>query len=182
MIRRLAFFVISVAAILGLLATTASASPITGAKHFTGSDRSFQMTDRNGTFTAQTYYRNEPPPEIGQFAGISWSFKAAPQVAAIATTPMDCTAGLNPDARQHYHDHHAGIPADYLWHSSTPTVEFDRSYQLYGNCVFRVNVGGNTGTANLGIKFTFDIADGLPTARTAQQPYASTLNVSYDRT
>jgi hypothetical protein len=181
MMRRLFLCALVALVAWGTATTAAGADVIHGEKHFSGSDRAFSATDRNGTFNAQTYYQNEPPPEIGQFAGVAWSFQIAPQVQAIAISPMDCTAGIIPDARAPYHDFHPGLPVDYLWHSSTPTVNFaPASYQLWGNCTFRVSVGGNTGTANLGLTFHFDIADGLPTTVPDGEAYASQLNVTYD--
>ncbi|MEU6275366.1 hypothetical protein ABZ871_23580 [Streptomyces populi] len=86
-----------------------------------------------------------------------------------------------------YHDRHANVGVDYFWHSSVPNNRRNKDYTLYGNCTFRVNVGGRTGTANLGFSFNYALFDGITPSLTTQDaddvedpPYLSDLKIAYD--
>ncbi len=140
----------------------AQTGPLEGRYEFTGksTERYFEMSDSNGTFTGRTSYVDVPPPEIGQTITMAWSFRISPSVRSIATSPMTCTT----DVAQvpSYRDYHPDIPVDYFLHSSVPMLGFNTNYDLEGKCVFQVNVGGRPGTATLTYKFHFRIADGLP--------------------
>jgi hypothetical protein len=113
---------------------------------FTQSNTTFDETDAHGRFTGQALTKP------GQAVPMSWSFRVAPAVQAIAVGPMNCTAG---HMQLPYHDSHDNIPVDYFWHS---TVQGNRSdntkYDLYGSCTFKVK---NNGTANLRFVFHYSL-------------------------
>jgi len=156
---------LALAALLTFFVATpgfAQDAPLEGRYEFTGksTDRYFEMSDSNGTFTGRTSYVDAPPPEIGQTITMAWSFRVSPAVRAIAVSPMTCTTGVAQVPS--YRDHHPDVPVDYFLHSSVPKLGFSTNYDLEGKCTFKVNVSGRPGTATLTYKFHFRIADGLP--------------------
>jgi hypothetical protein len=115
---------------------------------------------------------------------MGWSFRTSPAVQAIATGRMTCTAG---HMQLPYHDKHTNVGVDYFWHSTVPNNRRNKDYTLYGHCTFRVNVGGRTGTANLGFSFNYALFDGITPPLAAEDStspesdsYASDLEVTYD--
>lgn len=116
---------------------------------FTQSSEYFDQTDRNGRFTAQANMHS------GWVVPMAWSFTVSPAVQAIASSPMNCTAGHH---QLPYSDTHNNIPVDYRWHSTVPGNKVDNTrYDLWGNCTFSVNVGGRPGTANLSFQFHYSM-------------------------
>ncbi|MEU6283116.1 hypothetical protein [Streptomyces sp. NPDC047028] len=86
-----------------------------------------------------------------------------------------------------YHDKHTNVAVNYFWHSSVPNNRRNKNYTLFGNCTFRVKVGGRTGTANLGFSFRYSLFDGISrligqgSGATAEKPsYATDLKIAYD--
>lgn len=121
----------------------AHAGEISGRMIFKPNDLSYALADRNGRFTAQATYTPGLP--------IAWSFTPGPQLRAIATSPMTCTAG---HMQLRYHDRHV-VPVQYTWHSTIRGHATNVEYLMYGSCKFQVNVGGKPGTAVLTIKFSY---------------------------
>lgn len=85
---------------------------------------------------------------------MAWSFRIAPAVQAIATSPMNCEAG---HLQLSYHDKHIGVPVSYFWHSTVRGHSYNRSYTLWGSCTFKVNVNGKPGSAVLNFRFNYSI-------------------------
>ncbi|MFF1285451.1 hypothetical protein [Streptomyces sp. NPDC058299] len=86
-----------------------------------------------------------------------------------------------------YSDQHKDVPVEYFWHSTVPNNRRNKDYTLYGNCTFRVKVGGGTGTANLNFSFKYSLFDGITPSLTVQDDagdedtsYTSDLEISYD--
>ncbi len=143
------FFVVAVAALALLspshagIGRAALSGEIAGRMIFTAAQPNYSITDSNGTFTGQVTWVAADLP-------MAWSFRASPQVRAIATTPMTCEAG---HMQLPYSDKHV-VPVDYQWHSTVRGHATNTDYILYGSCQFGVNVGGRAGTAVL--RFHFD--------------------------
>lgn len=144
---------------------------------FTQSAEYFDATDRNGRFTAQANMHS------GYTIPMAWSFRVAPAVQAIATSSMNCTAGHH---QLSYSDSHPNVPVDYHWHSTVQGNKVNNTkYDLWGNCTFRVQVGGNPGTANLKFEFHYSMfcAPCGSVAAAAREPGLSIeLDVVYDDT
>ncbi|MFE9259254.1 hypothetical protein [Streptomyces sp. NPDC006879] len=149
------------------------------AKHvFKVSAPYYKKTDSNGTFTGQTDVAKSVP------ATMAWSFRVSPKVQAIATGNMTCKAG---HMQLPYHDAHSGVAVGYFWHSSVKNNRLNKDYTLYGNCNFRVNVGGKTGTANLGFRFNYSLVNGISKrsapeaeAPSADDAFSTELDIAYD--
>jgi hypothetical protein len=130
-----------------------------GKKFFELDDRSFQATDRNGTFNAQVTYvtggrpfRNNP---------VAFSFTISPYLRSIATSNMHCQAWQTKSGSlTGASDNHASIPPDYLWHWSFPDNPMGADMAVNGACSFLVNVGGRTGRANVSFIFRYVVDDG----------------------
>ena len=138
---------------------------------FTPANTTSDDSDRNGRFTGQA--QTNP----GHPVPMAWSFRISPAVQAIATSPMDCTAG---HMQLNYHDTHAAVPVDYFWHSTVPGNQSDNTkYDLYGNCTFRVQ---GPGTANLKFVFHYSMFCG-PCGPAGATPagFSSRLDIAYDR-
>lgn len=171
----------ALAAVLALGAVPAQAG-VTQAKHtFKMSAPSYKKTDSNGTFTGQVNMAGT----VGKPAHMAWSFRTSKKVQAIATGKMTCSAG---HMQLPYHDKHTNVAVSYFWHSSVPSNRRNKDYTLYGNCTFRVKVGGKKGTANLGFRFNYSLFDGISKSvapedgPTAEDPnaYSSELDITYD--
>ncbi|MEV7318702.1 hypothetical protein [Streptomyces sp. NPDC093970] len=170
----------ALAAVLALGAVPAHAGTQHGKFTFKVSDPYYKKTDANGTFTGQVNMAGT----VGRSAPMAWSFRTSPAVQAIATGRMTCSAG---HMQSPYHDSHANVAVNYFWHSSVPDNRRNKDYTLYGNCTFRVNVGGQTGTANLGFSFNYSLFDGITPSLTMSEsadgestPYVSDLRIAYD--
>ncbi|MCF1594365.1 hypothetical protein [Streptomyces muensis] len=144
------------------------------------SDPDYKRTDANGTFTGQVNMAGT----VGRPAHMAWSFRTSPTVQAIATGRMTCKAG---HMQLPYHDSHANVAVNYFWHSSVPNNRRNKNYTLYGNCTFRVNVGGRPGTANLGFSFRYSLFDGISPSSQGRgetpvedTSYSSDLKIAYD--
>ncbi|MEV0438399.1 hypothetical protein AB0I84_14025 [Streptomyces spectabilis] len=159
----------------------AHAAVTKGSHTFKVSAPSYKKTDRNGTFNAQI--------NMGQYVGkkapMAWSFTTSPAVRAIAASKMQCNAG---HMQLKYHDKHPDLKVNYVWHSTVPGNAHNKKYTLYGNCTFRVKVGGKTGTANLGFTFNYSLFDGISKsaalsngAEDEATAYSSDLQVDYDQ-
>ncbi|MEU8463955.1 hypothetical protein [Streptomyces sp. NPDC029003] len=152
-----------------------------GSHTFKMSAPSYKKSDGNGTFNGQVNMAGN----VGKNAPMAWSFTTSPTVRKIATGQMNCKAG---HMQLPYSDSHPSVGVDYHWHSTVPDNRHNTKYTLYGNCVFRVNVGGRTGTANLGFRFNYSLFDGIsknaPDAENAgsqkESSYASDLQIAYD--
>ncbi|CAL9436187.1 hypothetical protein [Streptomyces sp. enrichment culture] len=151
-----------------LLASAPAHAGTQQAKHtFKMSAPYYKKTDSNGTFTGQVNMAGT----VGKPATMAWSFRTSPKVQAIATGRMTCKAG---HMQLPYHDSHANVPVDYFWHSSVKNNRRNKDYTLWGNCTFRVKVGGKTGTANLGFRFNYALFDGISRSAAADQPTGDT--------
>ena len=117
-----------------------------GEMRFTRLDRYYDLTDRNGTFTAQVSWEAAGLP-------VAWSFRMTPALRAIATGPMVCDAGSMQSA---YHDHHI-VTSDYNCNCTVGSHFFNTPYTLYGSCTFPVDVGGNPGKAVVSFRFAYDM-------------------------
>ncbi|MFG3496962.1 hypothetical protein [Streptomyces sp. NPDC047928] len=174
----------SAALAAALLVPTAPAhAGVQQAKHvFKMSAPYYEKTDSNGKFTGQV----NMAATVGKPATMAWSFRTSPKVQAIATGKMTCKAG---HMQLPYHDSHSNVAVDYFWHSSVKNNVRNKDYTLYGNCTFRVKVGGKTGTANLGFRFNYSLFDGIskmaprdeatPPASTDDE-FGSDLEITYD--
>lgn len=144
---------------------------------FTQSAEYFDATDRNGRFTAQANMH------AGYTIPMPWSFRISPQIQAIATSNMNCTAGHH---QLPYSDSHPSVPVDYHWHSTVQGNQVDNTkYDLWGNCTFRVQVGGNPGTANLRFQFHYSMfcaPCGRLTARELEEGFSTELEIMRDDT
>lgn len=144
--RKLIAIASSALAAITLLAGTASADHY---HTFTQSAEYFEATDNNGHFTAQANMH------AGYAVPMPWSFRISAAVQAIATSTMNCTAGHN---QLSYSDSHPNIQVDYHWHSTVQgNLVKNIKYDLWGNCTFRVQVGGRPGTANLNFQFHYSM-------------------------
>lgn len=74
--------------IITAMSVAGTAHAVRASHHFYINSPAFSVTDRNGTFNAQVNYDAPGHPPL------AWSYNIAPQVEAIATSPMTCTAGL----------------------------------------------------------------------------------------
>jgi hypothetical protein len=153
---------------MGLLVTPASAD------HnftFTQANTTFDATDSNGRFTGRAV------TNPGQAVPMAWSFRISPQVQAIATSAMDCTAG---HMQLNYHDGHPGVPVDYVWHSTVPGNQSNNTqYTLYGSCSFRVV---NNGNANLRFSFHYSMfcgPCGLPRSDPGRNELSTSFEIKY---
>jgi hypothetical protein len=159
----------------GAVTLLLAAAPPASAAHqhvFTQSSEYFEATDSNGRFTAQANMHS------GWVVTMPWSFQISPAVQAIAVSPMNCTAGHN---QLPYSDNHPNIPVSYHWHSSVPGNKVDNTnYDLWGNCTFRVNVGGRPGSANLKFQFHYSMFCGPcgPKSADGTHRLSSTLTVN----
>ncbi|WP_410654921.1 hypothetical protein [Amycolatopsis sp. lyj-112] len=158
------------AGVLALVGLTIGPAQAEHSFTFTQANTKFDATDTHGRFTGQA--KTIP----GQAVPMTWSFRVAPAVQAIATSSMNCTAG---HMQLSYHDAHSNIPVDYFWHS---TVQGNRSnntkYDLYGSCTFSVK--GN-GKANLKFVFHYSMfcgPCGNVAARTIANGFSTTLDVT----
>ncbi|EHN76306.1 hypothetical protein SMCF_4200 [Streptomyces coelicoflavus ZG0656] len=172
----------ALAAVLAVGSVPAHAGVTQGKHTFKMSAPSYKRTDSNGTFTGQVNMAGT----VGKPAHMAWSFRTSPKVQAIATGRMTCTAG---HMQLPYHDKHTNVAVGYFWHSSVPGNRRNKNYTLYGNCTFRVKVGGKTGTANLGFRFNYSLFDGISksvgargeaSAAAEATAYASDLDIAYD--
>ncbi|SDH20319.1 hypothetical protein SAMN05216553_117194 [Lentzea fradiae] len=148
-------------AIAALLALALLPGTANAAHHhtFTQSAEYFDATDSNGRFTAQVNMHS------AMVVPMPWSFRVSPKVQAIATSNMNCRAG---HSQLSYSDSHPNVPVDYHWHSTVQGNRVDNSkYDLWGNCTFRVQVGGKPGTANLKFEFHYTLFCG-PCGRSEQ--------------
>ena len=124
----------------------AHAGELAARKVFTRIDTYYELTDRNGTFSAQVAWASAQNT-------VYWSFRPSPAVRAIATGPMDCTAGHLEFPG--YHDQHLGLPVDYRWHSTVQGSFFNVDYTLWGTCSFPVQANGQAGQAVLNFHFNY---------------------------
>lgn len=163
--------------VAALLSFTSVTVGVASADHyftFTQAHTTFDDSDRNGRFTGQA--QTNP----GHAVPMAWSFRISPAVQAIATSPMDCSAG---HMQLNYHDNHPAVPVDYFWHSTVQGNQSNNTkYDLYGNCTFRVQ---GPGTANLKFVFHYSMFCGPcgPASFAASDPggYSSTMEIAYDR-
>jgi hypothetical protein len=119
-----------------------------GTKTFTSKAPYYSSTDKNSTFTAQTNFVASLPT--------AFSFKINPALAAVAIspattakatrTPPNCTYNKVPPQ-----------PVDYIFHWSCSGQAAEVEYRLDGTWVFRVEIGGQTGTATINWKFDYVI-------------------------
>jgi hypothetical protein len=125
-----------------------------GEKIFSVSDTYFEADDSTGDFAAQVTYNSNGNP-------VAFSFVLSAGLQAIAITPMTCTAWqfLN-GASTGRQDYHPNLPVNYLWHWSFPGNPIGDNMMVSGQCVFRVSVGGNTGTATASFVFRYVVGDG----------------------
>ncbi|MGW6244371.1 hypothetical protein [Streptomyces roseolus] len=173
----------ALAASLLLTAAPAHAGTQPGKHTFKMSAPYYKKTDANGTFTGQVNMAGT----VGQPATMAWSFRTSPTVQAMATGKMTCKAG---HMQLPYHDSHSNVAVDYFWHSSVKNNRRNKDYTLWGNCTFRVKVGGRTGTANLGFNFRYSLFDGISASGAARDQltpepstgdeFASDLSITYD--
>ncbi len=101
----------------------------------------YTFTDRNGT---ENIRYNCP------YHNVNWGFKIAPQLRAIAIGPVSELGARwwkNGRAQSANSPHVA--PADYHFHGTFPRVYDNDEISYYDVYVFRVRVGGRTGTARL---------------------------------
>ncbi|KJS63473.1 hypothetical protein [Streptomyces rubellomurinus] len=151
--RRLSVVALGVLATAIGLAAPADAAGDYGSKIFSINDPYFEATDSNGTFTAQVSYGNGNP--------VALSFRLSAYLVGISTSPMTCTSWqFRNGAFTGTSDNHANIPTSYFWHWTFPTNYLGDNMQASGNCRFRVNVNGNSGTANVNFRFDYVVGDG----------------------
>ncbi|MEV0057985.1 hypothetical protein AB0H34_46790 [Saccharopolyspora shandongensis] len=133
----------------------------------------FDASDNNGRFTGQVNFSAPGVP-------MAWSWDLAPHIEAIATSPMDCSAGLVQPTPP-YHDRHPSVPVTYLWHSTVTWSYLGTPYDMWGNCRFNVNVGGRPGVANLKLDFRYTINKiPRPLAEDEQgSKFSSNLEITY---
>jgi hypothetical protein len=184
-VNRLLARLVAVFAIFATVAVSAASPALADGryeKYFSFESSTFSATDRYGSFNAQVSIFSVGHP-------MAWSFRLAPQLQAIATTPMTCTAqGWDSNyLPTGYFDRHVDIPVDYLWHSTIRNEPWDQDRTLTGSCVFRVNPPG---TATVSWQFNYEISQrGLVCspncprvpARDADGAFESAYSVAYDQ-
>lgn len=154
---------------------SSATAELQASKTFTRFDSSYTKTDRNGHFTGQVTWGAPKLP-------MAWSFKLAPQLRAIATSPMTCKAG---HMQLPYSDTHRDVGVDYTWHSTVSGNLYNARYTLWGYCTFRVNVGGQTGTAKVSFRFNYSIArtasDPLSAGTADLRPHTTDRSITWDK-
>jgi hypothetical protein len=145
---------------IGIGTTPASAAGNYGTKIFSIGDQYFEATDSNGHFTAQVTYVSGGRPFREN--PVAFSFVISPYLKSIATGSMNCTAWQQKNgASTGASDHHAGIGPGYIWHWTFPqNNSIGANMMASGNCTFRVDVAGRTGTANVSFVFRYVVGDG----------------------
>lgn len=95
-------------------------------KQFTPQRPECETSTPQGRFTGQIAYGSSSP------YAFQWSFRLNGPTAALAAGPMVENADLFDHGNRvgNYHDHHSGIPSDYLVHSSVGGLTTSGSYEL----------------------------------------------------
>ncbi|MFB7669006.1 hypothetical protein ACFC1R_34690 [Kitasatospora sp. NPDC056138] len=111
------------------------------------SDGKRTFTDRNGTFNVRYNcgYNN-----------VNWGYNVSPAVVAIAVSNMQETGvpwykGSQFLGKNSPHN----VPVDYFLHGTQGGVNSADLLHWYDTMTFRVNAGGNPGTANLNVGGSF---------------------------
>lgn len=113
--------------LMGLgVAVPASAQPIPASHHFTPGAPSWVRENNVARFTGQVAFATMT---------FAWSLRLSPSVQAIVLGPMTCWTTIS--GVSGYSDNHAGIPADYLLHSSVK-IQRGVNYSLRSRCDFKV--------------------------------------------
>ncbi|MFD8724639.1 hypothetical protein ACFV2H_43450 [Streptomyces sp. NPDC059629] len=163
---------------IGIGAAPASAAGNYGEKIFSIGDQSFQATDSNGHFTAQVTYVSGGRPFREN--PVAFSFVISPYLKSIATSNMNCTAWQQKNgASTGASDNHPSIGPGYVWHWTFPQYNsIGANMMASGNCTFRVDVAGRTGTANVTFVFRYVVGDGGGDAVTKSDGKALTSKVA----
>jgi hypothetical protein len=114
------------------------------------SDPNRTFTDRNGRFDVRYNCRVDK---------VNWRFKVSRKLVAIADGNMKETGmvwytGTRKLGQNSNHD----VPVDYPLHGTQGGMKDGDILHWHDTLIFRVNVGGNTGTAHLGIGGTFKVS------------------------
>lgn len=131
----------------GLRVSAAAAAEISGYKTFTLDSPSFSKSNSHGKFDAQVTYSNSKLP-------VAFGFKLSAGLRAIATGTVTAKGARAPGNCSYSKK---SVAASYSFHWSCPTHAKNKRYDWAGSYVFRVNVGGNNGTATVTNRFGYVI-------------------------
>lgn len=131
----------------GGLTVSAAAAQLSGYKTFTLDSPAFSKSNSHGKFTAQVTYSNSNFP-------VAFGFKLSAGLRAIATGSVTAKGSRAPGNCAYSK---VGVGASYHFHWSCPKHTKNNRYDWAGTYTFRVNVGGNTGTATVANRFGYVI-------------------------
>ncbi|GAB3926203.1 hypothetical protein GCM10029976_020530 [Kribbella albertanoniae] len=118
-----------------------------GSKVFTSKAPTYHKSDTNSTFDAQTNFVAGLPTAFG--------FKVSQALIKVAISPVSVANATRTPPNCSYNK--PGVSVDYLFHWSCSKQEAEVDYRFTGKWVFRVNIGGQTGTATISWKFDYII-------------------------
>ncbi|WP_378736203.1 hypothetical protein [Nocardia brasiliensis] len=125
--------------------------PARGVYHYHPNDTRYRYDGLHGSFTGDVVYANQNADGGNR---LIWSLRLSPSVQAIVRGPMNCGAVV--EGKGGYSDYHAGIPADYWWHSVVTDLRLDTTYRLRARCDFTATNGYTTAPGNVqySVEFT----------------------------
>ncbi|WP_435592902.1 hypothetical protein [Nocardia sp. bgisy118] len=129
--------------VLLALAPKATGQPA-GEYHYHPHDTRYRYDGEHGSFTGDVIYASQNADGGNR---LIWSLRLSPSVQAIVQRPMTCGAIV--EGKRGYSDSHAGIPADYWWHSVVTDLRLDTTYRLVANCNFTAANGHTTAPGNV---------------------------------
>lgn len=118
-----------------------------GSKTFTSQAPTYTKTDANSTFNAQTNFVAGLPTAFG--------FKVSPALVAAAISPVTTATATRTPPNCTYNK--PGVEVAYPFHWSCSRQSAEVAYHFAGKWVFRVEIGGQTGTATINWKFDYII-------------------------